>query len=232
MCGRYALKTSTPELAQMLGVDLTSVPEAGAELEPSYNIAPSQPVLTCYTDKMHKRRLARMRWGLIPSWSKDGASKFSMINARAETIAEKPSYRTPFRFRRCLIPADGFYEWRKMGEQKQPHFIRMRNAAPFAFAGVWERWKPADGTAVVSCSIITTTANETLTPIHHRMPVILASDSFGEWMNPELTDSDALLPLLAPYENQAMEAYAVSTFVNKPANNDERCWQALSDAQS
>ena len=103
MCGRYALKTSTPELARMLGVDISSVPDAGAELESSYNVAPSQPIVSCYVDKMGDRRLARMRWGLIPSWSKDGSSKFSMINARAETITEKPSYRTPFRFRRCLV---------------------------------------------------------------------------------------------------------------------------------
>jgi putative SOS response-associated peptidase YedK len=229
MCGRYALKTSTPELARMLGVDISSVPDAGAELESSYNVAPSQPVVSCYVDKMGDRRLARMRWGLIPSWSKDGSSKFSMINARAETITEKPSYRTPFRFRRCLVPADGFYEWRKVASGKQPYFIRMRTTRPFAFAGIWERWKPAHGSAVISCSVITTIANETLHPIHPRMPVILSPESFDAWMDPKQTDAATLLPLLEPYPAEAMEAYPVSSFVNKPANNDERCWQALAD---
>ena len=227
MCGRYALKTSTPELARMLGVNMSCVPSAGAELEPSYNVAPSQPVVSCHLGRMGDRRLARMRWGLIPSWSKDGASKFPMINARAETIMEKPSYRTPFRFRRCLIPADGFYEWQKIGERKQPHFIRMRSREPFAFAGIWERWKPSEGTAVVSCSVITTTANDTLQPIHPRMPVILERDSFDAWMDPKLTDAEVLSAYLKPYPAEAMESHPVSSFVNKPVNNDERCWQAL-----
>lgn len=229
MCGRYALKTSTPNLAAMLGVDIDSVPDAGSAYEGSCNIPPSQSVLTCYSDKNGERRLARMRWGLIPGWSKDGAAKFAMINARAETIDEKPAYRTAFRRRRCLIPADAFYEWRKRGNHKQPYCIRMRDESPFAFAGVWERWKPEDGEPVYSCSIITTLANDTLTPIHPRMPVILSPKDYGSWVDQPKPERDSLLALLKPHAPEPMVAFPVSTFVNKPENDDERCWQALAD---
>ena len=226
MCGRYALKTSTPELARRLGVEV----KPGSEVDthpPSFNIAPTQNVLSCRSNRDANRELTVMRWGLIPSWSKGDSSKFSMINARAETITERPAYRTAFRFRRCLIPADGFYEWQRVEGRKQPFFIGLESRETLMFAGVWERWRGSEGESVISCAIITTEANHKLNFIHHRMPVLLDDDQFDTWLDPKQTDPARLTSMLRPYRREPMAAFPVSTFVNKAANNDERCWQPI-----
>ena len=224
MCGRYALRTSTPQLARVLGVEAIPNESVGQR---SYNIAPTQAIATCHADAHGKRQLSAMRWGLIPSWSKGDSAKFNMINARAETITEKPAYRTPFKYRRCLIPVDGFYEWRRNNGEKQPYFIRLRSNEPFTFAGIWEKWKSGPGETVTSCAIITTDANAALSPIHHRMPVIIAPQIYADWLDPKQTDPQQLVAMLTQYDSEAMEAYPVSTYVNKAANDDELCWQPL-----
>ena len=228
MCGRYALKTSTPALAKRLGVDTKADSEC-TDHGPSYNIAPTQDILTCRVNRDAKREITSMRWGLIPSWSKGDSSKFNMINARAESITERSAYRTAFRFRRCLIPADGFYEWQRFNGRKQPYFIRLESRQPIMFAGIWERWRSDKGRYITSCTIITTQANETLSPIHHRMPVLIDDDQFEAWLDPGLTNTKSITEWLRPYTRQPMQAYAVSTFVNRAVNNDARCWQPLSN---
>lgn len=227
MCGRYALTTSTPQLARRLGIEVKTDNDPDGHV-PSYNIAPTQNILTCRANRNAEREMSVMRWGLIPSWSKGDSTKFTMINARAESITERPAYRTAFRFRRCLIPADGFYEWQRIDGRKQPYFIAMTSRQPLMFAGVWERWRSAQGESVTSCAIITTDANDTLRPIHHRMPVLLDDDQFENWLDPTLTEAAQLAKMLRPYSGQPMQAYPVSTFVNKALNNDERCWQPIS----
>ena len=229
MCGRYALRTSTPKLARLLGVEPKSISDRVDSFEPSYNIAPTQSVLACRSNREFTPELVTMRWGLIPSWSKGDTGKFSMINARAETINERPAYRTAVRFRRCLIPADGFYEWQRRPEVKQPYFIGLRSAEPFAFAGIWERWKDANRQSLISCSIITTEANQALRAIHYRMPVILEEADYEKWLNPRVTNRDEIAPMLRPYADEAVISYPVSSFVNKAANNDERCWQSIAE---
>ena len=227
MCGRYALKTSTPLLAQRLGAEIKTDSES-TDHAPSYNIAPTQSILTCRTNRAFEREITLMRWGLIPSWSKGESSKFNMINARAESITQRPAYRTAFRFRRCLIPADGFYEWQRCNGRKQPYFIGMESRQPMMFAGIWERWRGEQGHYITSCAIITTAANKTLNRIHHRMPVLIDDHQFASWLDPALTDAKQLTEMLLPYTTNSMQTYPVSTFVNKTLNNDERCWQPLS----
>jgi putative SOS response-associated peptidase YedK len=160
---------------------------------------------------------------LIPSWAKERAVGARMINARAETVAEKPAFRAALRARRCLIVADGFYEWQKDGARKVPHYVRMRDGRPFAFAGLWERWAPGQERPVESCVIVTTTPNEVLAPIHDRMPVILAAADFARWIDPEMRDAAAALTLLRPYPAEQLEAYPVGLRVNNPGNDDPTC---------
>ncbi len=165
------------------------------------------------------------RWGLIPGWAKDPAIGHRMINARAETLAEKPSFRTPLRRRRCLILADGFYEWRKDpgGKTKTPMYIRLSNGAPFAFAGLWDLWRGPDDSPVTSCTIITTSPNDLLAPIHNRMPVILPADAYEQWLDPDEQPADRLTPLLNPYPAREMTAHAVSRTVNNPRTDSPDC---------
>ncbi len=218
MCGRFALFSPEEILAAMFGVEGDRFPPA------SYNIAPSRDVAVVRTapDGAARRELARLRWGLIPAWAKDPAIGNRMINARAETAPAKPAFRSAFRRRRCLVPADGFYEWQKAGTRKQPYYVRMADGKPFALAGLWERWEGPDG-AVASCTILTTDANERLAPIHDRMPVILAPADYGHWLDPERQDPAALLPLLRPNPPGPMLAFPVRTLVNRPATDDPRC---------
>jgi putative SOS response-associated peptidase YedK len=164
-----------------------------------------------------------VRWGLIPSWAKDEKMGARMINARGETVAEKPSFRSAVKTRRCLIPADGFYEWVRTGEGKQPHFIHFADARPFAFAGLWERWTKGGGEPLDTCTIITTSPNELIEDLHDRMPVILPADRYTEWLEPSPLNPDRLQELLVPHPAEGMEAYPVSTFVNKPANDGPEC---------
>jgi putative SOS response-associated peptidase YedK len=216
MCGRYTLRTPVEKLAEEFGFDATSV-----ELPPNYNVAPTQEVAAVLSEG-GERRLELLRWGLIPSWADDPGIGSRMINARAETAPEKPSFRRAFRERRCLIPADGFYEWKRMNGTKQPYYIRMREGHPFAFAGLWEGWKDDGGPEIRSCAILTTAPNALAGDIHDRMPVILPVGAYDAWLDPE-AEKEELVALLAPYPEAEMEAYPVSRFVNSPSNNDPRC---------
>ena len=169
-----------------------------------------------------ERRLEMLRWGLIPPWADESQIGSRMINARAETAPEKPSFRRAFRVRRCLIPADGFYEWKRTNGSKQPYYIHMKDERPFAFAGLWESWNDNSGPAIRSCTILTTGPNALVAGVHDRMPVILPAGSYDAWLDPE-AERDELAALLAPYPEDEMEAYPVSRFVNSPSNNDPRC---------
>ncbi|RME46795.1 MAG: SOS response-associated peptidase [Chloroflexi bacterium] len=222
MCGRFTLAASIEEIAAEFGVSNTSV-----EHEPRYNVAPTQDVLVLVANG--ERRLEKFRWGLVPHWAKEPNTRYSMINARAETVTEKPSYRTPFAKQRCLVLADGFYEWQKAGDKKIPMYVRLKSGRPFGMAGLWDIWRPAEGGAPLkSCTIITTTSNELLKPIHDRMPVILPHDAIDEWLGLlDEPDQDELLALLKPYPATEMEAYAVSRYVNSPANDSPKCIQPV-----
>ncbi|MCB1056336.1 MAG: SOS response-associated peptidase, partial [Acidobacteria bacterium] len=168
-----------------------------------------------------------MRWGLIPHWAKDPSIGNRLINARAETAAEKPAFRSSFSKRRCLVPADGFYEWQKTGGRKQPFYLQLKEHRPFAFAGLWARWKASEDETVQSFTLLTTTPNEVAAKVHDRMPVILPPESYDRWLDPELHDREALEALLLPYPAEAMEAYPVSTLVNSPQNDDPRCIEPI-----
>lgn len=225
MCGRFALMSPTEEVATVLNVDST----AAAAIPPSvprYNIAPTQPVLAAFLDERGQRSLTFFRWGLIPSWSKDMAIGARMINARSETVAEKPSFRNAFKRRRCLIPADGFYEWQKLGDRKQPMYIHATEGRPFAFAGLWEMWQDPEGTRLQTCTILTTSPNELMAPIHNRMPVIIEPEDFGLWLEPGPNPEQAL-HLLRPFPADKMAAYPVSTAVNNPRNDTPECIQPM-----
>lgn len=210
MCGRYSITKDIEEVAQDLEIDL---PEF--EFEPRYNIAPSQrlPIIT----NEAPRQMQLHRWGLIPFWAKDPKIGYKLINARGETIAEKPSFRSAFKQRRCLVPLDGFYEWKKTGTGKQPFHIRMQDRKTLTFAGLWESWKDPEGKEVRSFTIVTTTPNELMADLHHRMPVILDSEERKLWLNTE-APLDQVLELVRPYEGKPMEAVRVSTKVNSPRN--------------
>ena len=212
MCGRYTLKTPVSVLAEQFEIE-----DSPSSISPSYNIAPTQQVATVLAEN-GKRKLEMLHWGLIPSWAKDPEVGNRMINARAETVAEKPSYRKAFQERRCLILADGFYEWQKTDNGKQPFYIRMQDESPFAFAGLWESWR--NGREIRSCTIITTAPNELAAPIHNRMPVILDPEDYEMWLDPDFDERDPLTSLLKPYPADVMEAYPVSRRVNKPSNNE------------
>jgi putative SOS response-associated peptidase YedK len=221
MCGRFTLKTPADRLAEAFGGAASDYPQA------RYNIVPGQPVAALRAvPETSAREVVALRWGLVPSWTKDPAIGNKMINARAETLAEKPSFRTAFRRRRCLVPADGFYEWQKTKGTKQPFHIARADGAPFAFAGLWERWE-GDGTALESCTIVTTEANECLAPIHQRMPVILKRSDYALWLDPKVADRPILEALLRPCPADDLVAWAVSTHVNSPAHDDPACIDPL-----
>jgi len=216
MCGRFTLTADLDRLAQHFAFRTTNL-----VYTPRYNIAPSQPVLTLINEG--EPRVELLRWGLIPSWAKDPAIGDRMINARAETVAEKPSFRRALQKRRCLVFADGFYEWRKEGKKKVPLFITLKSRAPFAFAGLWETWRSPDDKTIRSCTIITTTPNTLMESIHNRMPVILPREAEQRWLDRTIEDPQTLLPLLTSYPDQAMQAYVVSSLVNSPRNDTPAC---------
>jgi len=221
MCGRFTMATSGEIIADVFG--LSAVPK----LAPRYNIAPTQDVAAIRCDEGSRRALMFLRWGLIPSWASDAAIGNRMINARAETLAEKPAFRAALRSRRCLVIADGFYEWQKLGARKQPHLVRFRDGRPFAFAGLWERWQPGTGDTVESCTIVTTAANEVVAPVHDRMPVILDETGIATWLDPGGRDAAALAHLLTPFAAGEMEAFPVGLLVNNPANDVSQCRDRL-----
>lgn len=217
MCGRFTLATPPEHLAECFGLS-GELPE----ISPSYNVAPGEEIAAIGAGSAGERRLGSLRWGLVPHWADDPSIGSRMINARAESVAGKPAFRSAFKRRRCLIPADGFYEWRRVGSgPKQPYHVKLTSGSPYAFAGLWESWEGA-GEKIHSCTIITTGANELLAELHHRMPVILAPDIYGAWLDTS-RDTEDLLPLLSPYSSGEMEAYPVGTRVNRPANDDPGC---------
>lgn len=169
-----------------------------------------------------------LRWGLIPSWAKDPKIGSQCINAKAETVAEKPSFRSAFKTRRCLVLATGFYEWQRHGRTKQPIWIGLRSTRPFAFAGLWEQWQPSEGAPLETCTIITTEPNALMAPIHNRMPVILAHTSYDQWLDPAFQQIDSLKALLSPYPSEELTAYPVSTLVNNPRNDTPQVLEPLS----
>ena len=197
------------------------VQEITEDLQPSFNIAPTQNVAVVLRDGT--TRLVSMRWGLIPSWATDPTIGSRLINARSETLTKRSAFKDAFKRRRCLVLADGFYEWQKTNGKKQPYFIGLKDQSPFAFAGLWERWKNPEGDAVESCALITTDANDIVRPFHDRMPAILQRQEYETWLDLEIQDTMALHKLLQPYPGEAMMAYPVSSFVNNPRNEASRC---------
>ena len=213
MCGRYAFFSPAEAVRRTFALD--DVPD----LEPRYNVAPTQSVPAVRAVEEGARALSLLHWGLVPKWAKERAIGNRMINARAETLAEKPSFREAFRKRRCLVLADGWYEWQVAAGGKQPWFIRMKDARPFAFAGLWERWKdPADGSTLESCTIVTTDASASIRKIHERMPVVLAEQDWDRWLDTAFSDTETLAGLLRPFDPAALEAWPVSRQVNAPKN--------------
>ena len=222
MCGRFVLNASPEEIAALFGLAQAPL------LAPRYNIAPTQPVGVVRIDpRTHERAWALVHWGLIPSWSKDPSIGGRMINARAETVAEKPSFRAAFKRRRCLVPASGFYEWKKLDKRKQPTYIRAADGGVLAFAGLWETWVGSDGSELESCTILTTDANEAMAELHDRMPVIVEPADFADWLGAGGDDSpfrlSQLQHLFRPYPGEQLTFYPVSTYVNSPSNEGDAC---------
>jgi putative SOS response-associated peptidase YedK len=219
MCGRFTLRTRPSEWLASFDV------EPQLEWEPRFNIAPSQSILAIRNDPLGDRReLATLRWGLIPSWADDPSIGNRLINARAETLATKPSFRSALKSRRCLVLTDGFYEWMKSGKTRQPYFIQMTDERPFAFAGLWDRWTKASPT-IESCTIITTTPNALVADIHDRMPVVLAEDAAKTWLDRDVKNAELLTSLLVPYPADEMTAYPVGNLVNSPQYDSADCIQ-------
>lgn len=217
MCGRYSLTSPVESVVRLFGLD------GRPNLPPRYNIAPSQDVVVVRAE-IGGRELRFMRWGLVPSWAKDITIGQRMINARAETVAEKPSFRSAFKRRRCLIPADGFYEWQAQGKgPKQPYRIHREDGMPFAFAGLWEAWLSGEGDELLTCTIITTESNRTLREIHPRMPAVLDPKNYSVWLEPTHGDAASLRAMLAPAPEDWLVAYPVSTRVNNVRNDDADC---------
>ncbi len=219
MCGRFTLRTPVAELAGIFGVD--ALPNLAAR----YNIAPGQDIVVARAaEDGEGRQFAMLRWGLVPSWARDPAMAARMINARAETVAEKPAFRAAYRHRRGLVAADGFYEWQKAPDgTKQPYHIRFGDHAPFAIAGLWESWRSADGETLESCALITTQANRTLEPIHHRMPVIIEPGAYDAWLDPRPPSPDVLGALSRSLGSDGLAAHAVGPRVNDARHDDAAC---------
>lgn len=219
MCGRYTLTREERRLQERYAI---------IDREPfqaRFNICPTQDAPVLLIDE--QPRIKSLRWGLIPFWAKDEKIGNSLINARCETIHEKPAYRAAFKKRRCLIPADGFYEWMKVPGGKQPMHIRLTNQEAFAFAGVWEFWKNAEGNPLLTFSIVTTEPNELLAPVHNRMPVIVAENDYDQWLDPKLVAREQLESLFRPFPSSAMEFYPVSAIVNNPRHEHPKCIERI-----
>lgn len=212
MCGRFVRNSSIPEIAREFNSD-----EPPFDMEPSYNVAPSQDIVIIINEG--KNRLVRCRWGFIPLWAKDEKTRYTMINARAEGIADKPAFHSAFRDHRCLVVADGFYEWRKEGKVKTPVYIRHRSDKPFGMAGLYTIWSSTQREKTCTSTIITTDSNELLMPVHYRMPVIIPKEWHNLWLDQDEKDKDRLLSLLKPYDPDELVLYEVSPKVNSPAYN-------------
>lgn len=222
MCGRFVRKAGEEEIGEEFEIE----PEDFSfKLEPRYNIAPGQQAAAVFFDG--KRRLAGLQWGLIPSWARDPKIGYQLINARAETLNDKPSFRQSFRKKRCLIVADGFYEWQRVGRGKVPVFIRLKQGKPFAFAGLYDDWSPPEGKAIRTFTIITTVANKLLAPIHDRMPAILPKEAYAAWLGEKTWPLEECSRMLGPYPEQEMEYWQVSPSVNSPQNDGPECIQPV-----
>jgi len=219
MCGRFRLSRQK----QMVEEYFETSPWDG-DWSPRYNIAPTQPVpVIRQHPKEPVRQLSLMRWGLVPHWAKDASIAARTINAKSETAATKPAFRDPLKLRRCLIPADGFYEWTRTAASKQPYCFEVQDGELFAFAGLWDGWKDASGQWMKTCSILTTTPNAVASAVHDRMPVILPPDAYDLWLDPAIEDVRIVSELLKPLDASLMRCYAVSTRVNHAANDDAEC---------
>ncbi len=216
LCGRFNLLSHKKALEERFGVK-----KFDFEIIPRYNIAPSQQIASILADT--EVCLVGMHWGFIPFWAKDKKIGNRMINARSETVAESKVFKHSFARKRCLIPATGFYEWRKIGKAKIPMHIRLESRDPFAFAGIYSHWKSPSGKTLMTCAILTTTPNDLLKPIHNRMPVVLRKEDEPTWLDPENEDLESLQSLLSPYSSKTMEAYEVSTYVSSPSNTGPTC---------
>jgi len=230
MCGRYRLSRR-----KQLVEEYFDTTPWGEDWNPRFNIAPTQPVpVIRQHPKEPLRQLSVMKWGLIPHWAKDPSIAMSTINAKSETAATKPAFRDPLKFRRCLIPADGFYEWKRTVKAKQPFCFEIKGGELFAFAGLWDGWKEASGNWIKTCSILTTTPNVLTATVHDRMPVILDSESYDLWLDPGMQNVAAISQLLKPYDASQMQLYPVSSRVNHVTNDDEECSRRveITDAQN
>ena len=220
MCGRFTLKTPATELASLFdGLDFSGI-------RPRYNICPTQAVTCVRQNQQRVAESASLRWGLVPFWAKDLKIGARMINARSETVATKPAFRAAFKKRRCLVIADGFYEWKKQGAAKQPYYISRQDETPYAMAGLWESWSDKanpDSEPVETCTILTTAANATMAPLHDRMPVLLEPDDYPIWLDAEFKDADKLDSLMQPSPEGWLQHWPVSTFVNRPGNDSPAC---------
>jgi len=219
MCGRFTVRSNANVIAHEFGLS------GLLDLIPHFNIAPTQ-LVAAVRSLDGPRELVMLRWGLVPPWASELSIGSRMINARSETVSTKPSFKKSFQSRRCLVIADGFYEWQKMDDKKQPFFIRLKSDQPFGFAGLWER-NDKTGQPVETCTIITTTANEMMAPLHDRMPVIIPPEQYGLWLDPEAHDVTQLERLLQPFLSDEMMAYPVSTLVNSPKNDLAECVEPL-----
>jgi putative SOS response-associated peptidase YedK len=225
MCGRYTV-TSPPEAMRALFGYLEQ-----PNFPPRYNVAPTQPIALVRLVE-GKRHFALLRWGLLPSWVKDPKTFPLLFNARGESVTEKPAYRAAMKRRRCLIPADGFYEWHGVGERKRPFFVHAKSGAPLAFAGLWETWTGPNGEEFETAAIVTTSANSTLAPIHERMPVIVPPNAFDLWVNTAEVDATTAAALITPAPDDLLEAYEISTAVNRTANDNPKLLEPVGSAPS
>lgn len=221
MCGRFTLHTPEAKIRNAFHLDELLSHTTPLGLKSRYNVAPSQDV-PIIRETNAGREMVLARWGLVPHWSKEPKTKYSTINARIESVAEKSTYRTPFKRQRCLIPADGFYEWKLVNGHKVPHYIRMRDGDVFAFAGIWDRWE-GGGETLDSCSIIVMPANEVMAPLHERMPAIIAPAHYEWWMDSRITDTQEIMKYLNSAPSGGLTYYPVSPWVNIPKHDDERC---------
>ncbi|MFQ6023307.1 MAG: SOS response-associated peptidase [Acidiferrobacterales bacterium] len=222
MCGRFTLVTPRERLVSHFRL------EHACELSPRYNVAPNQAVAAVRQSPAQGRELVMLRWGLIPYWAEGLRGPYGMINARAETLAQRPAFRAAFARRRCLIPADGFYEWKTVHGRKQPYAIRKKDHSLFALAALWERWQ-GDEQVVESCAIVTTVANDLVRPLHERMPVVLPPEHYDRWLDPAIHGPAVLQPLLSPATPEPLIVYPVSTRVNSPKNDDAECLMPLDE---
>ena len=221
MCGRFVLTTTSEQIRQSFGV--SDVPS----IAPRYNIAPTQDIVAICQNGDGYRHVRTFRWGLIPHWSKDAASGDKMINARSETVHDKPSFRQPIRFHRCLVPASGFVEWQRQPDgSKQPFYIQRKDGKLLAMAGIWDTWKGPDH-VIASCSILTTTANSLVARLHDRMPVLLSPSEYDQWLDRSITDPQQLNGMYAPYPADPLQAIPISALINNPRHDSPDCLEPL-----